>query len=171
VLSDDTQKPEGKSARYHRFRIALAPHQRVELHVTERRALMDTYALQNFSRQDLELFITRRYIDAETRAALEKIIDVKSRMATAVSRIDAINSEVEEIGEDQQRLRDNIKALTATAEARQLISRYVTKADSQETRLEQLNKEKQTLNDDISRLQQELQNMVRALTLDHKLTN
>src|SRR2546430_10461006 len=44
---------------------------------------------------------------------------------------------------DQQRLRDNIKALTATAEAKQLITRYVSKADTQETRLDQLNKEKQ----------------------------
>lgn len=171
VLSDDTQKPEGKSARYYRFRIALAPHEKVELPVTERRALMDTYALHNFSRQDLELFISRRYIDAATRTILEKIIDLKSQMATANSRIDGIDKEVEEIGEDQQRLRDNIKALTATAEARQLISRYVAKADSQETRLEQLNKEKQELNGNLSRLQQELHGVVRTLTLDQKLTN
>ena len=171
VLSDDTQKPEGKSPRYYRFRIALAPHEKVELPVTERRALMDTYALHNFSRQDLELFISRRYIDAATRAILEKILDVKSQMATTNSRIQAIDGEVEEIGEDQQRLRDNIKALAATAEAKQLIARYVAKADSQETRLEQLNKEKQELNGNLNRLQQELQGVVRSLMLDQKLTN
>lgn len=171
VLGDDTQKPEGKSARYYRFRIALAPHEKVELPVTERRALMDTYALHNFSRQDLELFISRRYIDAATRTILEKIIDLKTQMATTSSRIEAIDGEVQEISEDQQRLRDNIKALTATAEARQLISRYVAKADSQETRLEQLNTEKQELNGNLNRLQQELQGVVRSLALDHKLTN
>ena len=60
-----------------RFRVPLGPHEKVELPVTERRALMDTYALMNFSRQDLELFITRNYIDATTRAALEKIIDIQ----------------------------------------------------------------------------------------------
>ena len=171
VLSDDTQKPEGKSARYYRFRIALAPHEKVELPVTERRGLMDTYALHNFSRQDLELFISRRYIDAATRTILEKIIDLKSQMAATSARIEALDREVEEIGEDQQRLRDNIKALTATAEAKQLIARYVAKADSQETRLEQLNKEKQALNESQSRLQQELQGVVRTLTLDQKLSN
>lgn len=171
VLSDDTQKPEGKSARYYRFRVALAPHEKVELPVTERRGLMDTYALHNFSRQDLELFISRRYIDASTRATLEKIIDLKTQMATTSSRIEAIDGEVEEIGDDQQRLRDNIKALTATAEAKQLIARYVAKADTQETRLEELNKEKQQLNGNLNRLQQELQGVVRSLTLDQKLTN
>jgi hypothetical protein len=76
---------------------------------------------------------------------------------------------VTEIGEDQQRLRDNIKALTATAEAKQLITRYVSKADAQETRLEQLNKEKQALNAEAARLQGELEALIRSLAIDRKL--
>ncbi|HEY5074614.1 MAG TPA: hypothetical protein VII34_07940, partial [Pyrinomonadaceae bacterium] len=171
TLSDDTAKPDGKSARYYRFRIPLEPHQKVELPVTERRALMDTYALLNFSRQDLELFISRNYIDATTRAVLEKIVDIKSRMAAANGRLEAINQEVTEIGEDQQRLRDNIKALTATAEAKQLITRYVTKADTQETRLEQLNKDKQALHEEGQRLQLELETLIRNLAIDRQVSN
>lgn len=171
ALADDTRKPDSKTGRYYRFRIQLGPHEKVELPVTERQALMDTYALLNFSRPDLELFITRNYIDATTRAALEKILDLKSRMTATDARIEAIGKEVEEIGEDQGRLRDNIKALTATAEARQLITRYVSKADTQETRLEQLNKEKQTLNEEAARLQGELEAVIRGLAVDHKLAN
>src|SRR5262249_28076506 len=116
ILSNDTAKPDGKSARYYRFRIPLKPHEKVEFPVTERRALMDTYTLLNFSRQDLELFIQRHYVDALSRSELEKIIDLKSRMAAAEVRLEAIDKEVAEIAGDQQRLRDNIKALTATAE-------------------------------------------------------
>jgi len=131
---------------------------------------MDAYALQNFSRQDLELFISRRYIDATTRDVLEKIIDLKSRMAATEARIQAIDREVTEIGADQQRLRDNIKALTATAEARQLITRYVSKADTQETRLDQLNKEKQAAQEERVRLQGELEALIRGLNIDRTLT-
>src|SRR5229473_6765370 len=171
TLADETPKPDSKTARYYRFRVPLGPHEKVELPVTERRALMDTYTLLNFSRPDLELFIARNYIDATTRAALEKIIDLKSRIAAAEARIEAVDQEVTEIGKDQERLRDNIKALTATAEAKQLISRYVSKADTQETRLEQLNKEKQTLNAEAARLQGELEAVIRGLAIDHKLTN
>lgn len=169
ALTDNTQKPEEKSARYYRFRVPLDPHQKVELPVTERRVLMDTYTLVNFTRQDLELFISHNYIDAATRAVLEKIIDVKSRIAAVEARLEAIDEEVTEIGKDQERLRDNIKALTATAEAKQLITRYVTKADTQETRLEQLNKEKQTLNEAAARLQGELEALIRSLAIDRKL--
>jgi len=169
TLTDDTARPDAKTARYYRFRVPLAPHQKVELPVTEHRALMDSYALMDFSRPDLELFIARNYIDAATRTTLEKILDVKSRMTMTDSRIEAIEREVVEIGADQGRLRDNIKALTATAEARQLITRYVSKADTQETRLEQLNKDRKTLNDERASLQNELEAMIRGLAVDRKL--
>lgn len=169
TLTDDTQKPDSKSARYYRFRIPLEPHQKIELRVAERRAVMDSFALTNFSRPDLELFIARNYIDAETRAMLEKILDLKSRMTSTDSRIEAVEKEVNEIGEDQSRLRDNIKALTATAEAKQLISRYVAKADSQETRLEQLNKDKRTLNDERAGLRGQLESLIRNLAIEHRL--
>jgi len=116
------------------------------------------------------LFISRNYIDAATRAMLEKIIDLKSQMAAAAARIEAIDQEVTEIGADQQRLRDNIKALTATAEAKQLITRYVAKADTQETRLEELNKDKQTQHAQAERLQMELEGLVRSVAIDRELT-
>jgi hypothetical protein len=169
TLSDETQKPEDKTARFYRFRVRVGPHEKVELPVTERRVLMETYALTNFTRQDLELFIVRHYIDDATRATLEKIIDLRTRIAVDQARVEAIDTEVEEIAKDQERLRDNIKALTATAEAKQLITRYVAKADTQETRLEQLNKEKQKLNEEIEKLQEELDAVVRGLSVDRKL--
>jgi len=170
-LGDDTKKPEDKTARYYRFRVPLEAHQKIELPVTERRVLMETYTLANFTRQDLELFIARNYIDAATRGALEKIIDLRSQIAAAEAREQAIDEEVEEIGKDQERLRDNIKALTATAEAKQLITRYVAKADTQETRLEQLNKEKQAAIAEQARLQAELENLIRGLSIDRQLNS
>jgi uncharacterized coiled-coil protein SlyX len=171
ALSTDTQKPEEKTANFYRFRLKVGPHEKIELPVTEQRVLMETYTLTNFTRQDLELFVARNYIDAPTRTTLERIIDLRSRLAAKEARVDTINSEVEEIGKDQERLRDNIKALTATAEAKQLITRYVSKADTQETRLEQLNKEKQTLVEEIAGLEGELETVVRGLSIDRKLTD
>jgi hypothetical protein len=101
--------------------------------------------------------------------ALEKILDLKSRLASAEARIRDIDKEAGEIAQDQQRLRDNIKALTATAEAKQLISRYVAKADTQETRLEQLNKDKQSANEERVRLQTDLASAIRNLTIDRRI--
>ncbi|PYS48638.1 MAG: hypothetical protein DMF68_12590, partial [Acidobacteria bacterium] len=89
-LTDKTRKPDGKSAHFYRFRIPLEPHASVEFPVTERRALMDSYALVNFTRSDLELFIARNQIDAQTRDALGKLIEIKTRIAEADARLASV---------------------------------------------------------------------------------
>ncbi|HEY0081528.1 MAG TPA: hypothetical protein VGB61_01960 [Pyrinomonadaceae bacterium] len=166
----ETPKPEGRSARYYRFRVELKPHERAELTVTERQALMDTYALSNVTTDQLRLFVSRRYIDDTTRAALQNIVELKSRIAAVDARLAAIDAEVTEISEDQTRLRENIKTLSQTAEAKQLIARYVAKADQQETRIEQLTQERQAAKEERQRLQPQLDAAIRALSLDRNLT-
>jgi hypothetical protein len=166
----ETPKPEGRSARYYRFRVELKPHERAELTVTERQALMDTYALSNVTSDQLSLFVSRRYIDDATRAALQKIVEIKSRIAAIDARLQAIEAEITEIGQDQTRLRENIETLSQTAEAKQLIARYVAKADQQETRIEQLTKERQAANEERGRLQPQLDAAIRALSIDRNLT-
>ena len=169
-LTDKTRKPDGKSTRFYRFRVPLEPRQSVELPVGERQALMDSYVLTNFTRSDLELFITRNYVDQQTRASLERLIEIKSRIAAVDARLSAIEAEAEEISQDQARLRENIKALTATAEAKQLITRYVAKADEQESRLEQLSKDRKAALDERARLQSELDAAIRNLDINRNLT-
>jgi hypothetical protein len=166
----ETPKPEGRSARYYRFRIELKAHERTELTVTERQPLMDTFALTNVTPDQLSLFVSRKYIDDATRAALQKIVEIKSRIAAIDARLQAIDAEIAEIGEDQTRLRENIETLAQTAEAKQLIARYVAKADQQETRIEQLTKERQTANEERGRLQPQLDAAIRALSFDRNLT-
>ena len=100
---------------------------------------------------------------------LQKILDIKARLAQANARSEAVEKEMAEIAADQKRLRENIGALNSTAEARQLITRYVQKADQQETRLEQLTKDKQTLLEERARLQTQLDSMLRTLALSRDL--
>lgn len=168
-LSNDTAKPEVKTAKHYRFRVRLEPHQKLVYPVKGRKAYTESYALTNFGRKELELFIAQKYIDEPTRIALEKIIELKDRVTAAEARLQQINKEATEIAADQLRLRENIKALTSTAEAKQLIARYVAKANDQETRLEQIEKERRSVIDDRTRLQVELENAIRGFVLDRKL--
>ncbi|MDT5272286.1 MAG: hypothetical protein QOH49_4472 [Acidobacteriota bacterium] len=164
-----TPKPDGKSQRFYRFRVELAPNETHDLVVAEREEGTETYALSNVTPDQIQLFFSRRYIDDATRAALQNILDLKARVAAAQARVAAIDREIADIGADQRRLRENIEALTKTAEARQLIARYVQKADQQETRLEQLAQEKQAATAERARLQTQLDAALRALALDRDL--
>src|ERR1700730_11844235 len=137
-LAANTPRPVEKTQNIYRFRVEVAPHQTVELDVAERRALMNRYLVSNLKSQDIELFVSERYLDDAARAALEKIISIKGLIAGSSARIEAIDQEVAAVGTDQARLRENIKALGQTADAQQLIARYIAKAGEQETLIEQL---------------------------------
>ena len=94
---------------------------------------------------------------------------MKDRIARAQARVEALEREAGEIGDDQNRLRENIKSLKDTADAKQLIARYIAKADPQETRLEQLNAEKKAAQAEAARLQTELETAFRSLKWEQKL--
>jgi hypothetical protein len=169
ALSDKTQKPAETTATLYRFRVEVAAQQTIEFPVTERLALMDSYALSNITTDDIKVFVARRYIDEETRAALEKIIEIKGKIAALDRRLASIEREATEIAADQARLRENIKALKDTAETRQLIARYVTKAGEQETRMEQIAAERRAIATDRVKVQLELDAAIRSLALDRRL--
>ena len=168
-LTDETQKPVEKTQNTYRFRVELRPRETVELKVGEHRALMDSYMLSNLTPRDLELFVSRRYLDETSRVALEEIINLKGQIADIGTAVEAIDVEAAEIAKDQARLRENIKALGQTGEARQLIARYVAKANEQESRIEQLTNERRTKSAARLVLQLQLETAIRALTLDRKL--
>jgi outer membrane murein-binding lipoprotein Lpp len=168
-LTDETPKPVEKTQRAYRFRLELRPREKVELEVGEHRALMDKYRISNLTPRDLELFVSRRYLDETSRIALEKIISLKGRIADIGSEVQELESETTEISEDQGRLRENIKALGQTADARQLIARYVAKANEQETRIEELARERRTKVAARLQLQLQLDAAIRALAIDRKL--
>lgn len=168
-LSDETAKPDLRTAKHYRFRISVRPHQKLEFPVAERRENYDSFALSDFTRAQLDLFISRRYIDDQTRQVLERVIDLKAQIARVEAQLNEISREATSITQDQQRLRENIKTLTSTAEAKQLIARYVAKANEQETALEQIEKDRRKLSEERMRLQSDLAAVIRGLSLDRKV--
>lgn len=164
-----TPEPDGKTRNFYRFRVELGPNETRDFVVSERENGAETYALSNVTPDLIQLFVSRRFIDESTRAALQKILDIKARLAQANARAETVEREMAEIAADQKRLRENIEALNSTAEARQLITRYVQKADQQETRLEQLTKDKQTLSQERLNLQTQLDSTLRTLALERDL--
>lgn len=165
-LSDDSPAPDYKTQRYYRFRVELKPLEEKELKITVRQPLMDNYQLTSLSKTDLQLFVSQRYINEETRARLERLIDLRIKIAEIENKLESFDDEVEKIEADQKRLRENIEALSKTAEAKTLIARYIAKANEQETRLEEMEKERRNLEAEKLRLEGELMREIRAFTIN-----
>src|SRR5262245_23754613 len=92
-LTDETPKPDLKTANHYRFRISVGPHQKVEFPVGERKELYDSFSLSDFNRSQLDLFIARQYIDDQTRQTLEKLIDLKTQIVKVDAQLEQKNRE------------------------------------------------------------------------------
>lgn len=165
-LSEDSPAPDYKTQRYYRFRVELKPLEEKELKITVRQPLMDNYQLTSLSREQLQLFVAQRYINDETRAKLEKLIDLRIKISEIENKLNSFEEEGQKIEEDQKRLRENIEALSKTPEAKTLIARYIGKANEQETRLEEMEKERKNLEAEQNRLEAELTREIRAFTIN-----
>ena len=156
LLSENGAKPDYTTARFYRFRMELGPFENKDVIVAENLGMMDKYELSSLSPKDLDIFVAGRFIDDSTRTRLAKLIDLRMQINQINAKLAAADKENEEITKDQARFRENIEALTKTAEAKQLITRYIAKANDQETRLEQMSKDQQTLIDERDKLEREL---------------
>ncbi|MDM7921362.1 MAG: hypothetical protein QUS14_03600 [Pyrinomonadaceae bacterium] len=156
TLSDSYAKPDYTTARFYRFRVELQPFETKEVTVGENLGMMDRYSLSALSPKDLEVFVAGRSIDEPTRIRLARLISLRMHINQLNEKLVQLDKEVAAITEDQSRFRENIEALTKTAEAKQLIARYIAKANEQESRLEQIEQERRTLRSDKERLEQEL---------------
>lgn len=164
-LDEETLNPDITTEKFYRFRVVLKPFEKTSLPVIEKQGLMDSYGLLAITRDQLNLFITRRYIDEVTKAKFEKLIDLRAQIDRSGQQLKAIEDEVGLIEADQKRLRENIESLAKTAEAKALIARYIAKAGEQETRLEEMEKERKTILADKQRLEVELALAVRTFEM------
>lgn len=155
-LGEGSAKPETITDRYYRFRVDLKPFETVILPVVEQQGQMDSYRLSSFSRGQLDLFVSRRYIDEPTRQRLERLIELRSQVNQLSVKLTAMETDEQRIADDQKRLRENIESLTKTPEAKALISRYIAKANEQESRLEQIENERKGMLAEKERLEREL---------------
>lgn len=165
-LSSDSPKPDYTTQRYYRFRVDLGSLEEKKISISVRQPLMESYQLTNLTRVELALFITRGYINEATRNKLEKLIDLRSQMAQIAAKLAALDAEADKIEEDQKRLRENIEALSKTAEAKALIARYIAKAGDQETRIEQMDKDRKSLAAENEQLSQEFAKEVKDFAIE-----
>jgi hypothetical protein len=168
VLSKESPQPIDTTQNFYRFRVELAPHKTEELTLPERRTYAEQYQISDLEKTVVDAWTASGYLDGALLDAIRKIMDLKSRAEAQEDRVEAIGEEKKRIAEDQARLRENIRALKDTAEAKQLIARYVSKADQQESRLEQLTADENTARAEQQKLEGELDAMIQKLSIDRE---
>jgi chromosome segregation ATPase len=103
---------------------------------------------------------------ATLEQALKPLLDKRAELTGLQRRIEALQNERNTIDQDQQRLRENMKALRGSAEEKQLLQRYTRQLDQQETRIETLQADMAVANKDMERARGELAALISAVSFD-----
>ena len=162
-------RPVESTNAWQRFRLEVASKETAVLVVEEARPLQSTLALNNVSTEQIALFVTQKSIDKDVEAALRRILAQKDAVAALESKKDALDDENQKIFDDQQRLRENMKALKGSPEEKALLQRYTRQLNDQEDRLEALDKQIKQLESQQEAAQSELNHAIETLTFDVKL--
>ncbi len=156
-------KPDETAPGVYRFRVAVPSKATATLTVEETRPDLATYQIASLSDDQVALFVRQRSITPEVEQALRPILAKKRELGTVIAEIAAREEQRKDIFADQERLRENLKALKGTSEEKALVVRYTRQLDEQETRLDVLKKETADRETQRQKLQAELNAMIEAL--------
>jgi hypothetical protein len=164
-LTDDA-KPAESSASFHRFRLTLEPKKTTTLVVKEYRPILNSYQLTNVTDNQIKFFLEQKMIDPDVEKALRRIVAQKNDIAVIDATITGRRAQVSSISDDQQRVRENMKALKGSAEEKALVERYVRELNEQEDRVQALRREIADLQQKRDAAQSALNGMIEALQME-----
>jgi hypothetical protein len=165
----DGLKPEETSASFYRFRVKVAPGKTSELKVDEVQALRRTIALSGVTDDQIRIWFNDKIVKPELKQALQKIVAKKNEIAGLDHDIQDRQVQVGSINQDQQRLRENMKALKGSAEEKALLQRYTHELNDQEDKLQAVRGEMSKLEAERNQGRQQLDKMLQDLKLDEAI--
>jgi len=167
-LADD-ETPAESTASFHRFRVAIEPKATKTLTVKEYRPVSNRWMLTGVTDSEIKFFLDQKMINPEVEKALRSVVQKKNDIAVLDAVIAGRRTQVTNISDDQQRVRENMKALKGSAEEKALIERYVRELNEQEDRVQTLRKEITEMQQKRDAAQSALTTMIENLQMEATL--
>jgi len=162
-------QPIETTAGWMRFRVPVAAKETTALALEEVRPLQSTFTVSDLDSPGILAFAASKSIDRTIEEALRAVLAQKDVIDELESQDTEREEEMDKIFNDQERLRENMKALKGTVEEKALTQRYTQQLNQQETRLEQLRKERKELDAKKGAERSKLDKLVASLAFDVKL--
>jgi hypothetical protein len=133
--------PHEITENYWRLTLDVAANQTTRLVVRAEQSQATTYGLFDAHDNQLQAWVTDRWIDKATAAALQAAFAVRRRIAELEQVVQRLNGERQQLHNEQARIRDNLKALNERPAEKDLRERYIRTLTNQEDRLEAIERE------------------------------
>ena len=165
----ETPAAAESTSSYHRFRVEAKAKVTTEFAVREESPQQTAYALANITPDMIALWVREKTIDKEIERALAAIVAKKNQIAELNRKMQEADQQIERMFRDQERMRENLRALGRSPEEAQLRQRYIRQMNAQENQLETLRGKRGQLEQQRDAAQKELDTMIGNLTFDRKL--
>lgn len=156
-------KADERTEDLYRFHVPVAAGKSATLKTLEERPVSETVWLKDTDTDDLGMFMRVREISEPMKAALAKIRDMRGAINAIDEQIEQREQRLEEIGEEQERIRQNMEQLEHDSE---LYRSYVSKFAEQEKEFETLRGEIKKLQADRAVKEKELADYVESLNVE-----
>ncbi|MEX2681901.1 MAG: hypothetical protein Q6373_009880 [Candidatus Sigynarchaeota archaeon] len=155
----DTKLVPKDTPNHNRFTMSLEPKQNIKLVVNERCESYSSYYIWDMNKKTLlenvQWYLSKEWIKPAEQALLTQVAEVLEKLNEAKNVLSKRQAELNEIFQEQDRLRKNLSSMSKTPSRSEieLREKYVSKLDAQESRLEEIQAEIKSLqkqSDDLS---------------------
>lgn len=161
---EEGQAPDETTDNFWRFKRELAAGASEDFSVTEYSGSYRTYYLSNTGLDEVNVFLSSRFIDERVAQGMREIIAVRERVSRLEEDERRLEHESEKLFKDQERIRANIESLKSGASQRELAERFVTKLNEQEDRLDTIARELARVEREKREAQEEVNRKLQALS-------
>jgi hypothetical protein len=162
--------PAETSVEAYRFIVTVQPKQTETFTVAEQQPISQTYRIADITDQQIEIVVRESGGNQSLRSTLAPIVAAKAMVAALTAELNGRAAETARIADDQQRVRENMKALRGSSEQQQLLKRYTAQLSQQEDRVDALRKETEDLERRRRDAQSELARLIDGLTTEVAVT-
>jgi hypothetical protein len=157
-------KPAEKTRSLYRFAVKAEPGKPAKLTVAEEKPV-DTHVLLGTlaTAEDAAIYLKADVVSAGVKEAMREVIGRNQKLAELAAKISELEGKVRTIGEEQDRIRENMTQLDHDSD---LYRRYVKKFDSEEDDVENLRPQLMELRNESDHARVELEHYLEKLTIE-----
>jgi hypothetical protein len=156
------EEPAEKTRDLYRFAVEAKPGEPAKLLVEEERIDRQQVAITNLDQNAIQIYVSAKLVSQKVKDALKEVIARKQALADVTTKRAQAEQQVNIIGQDQSRIRQNMDKLDRTSD---LYKRYVKDLTDQEDKLESLRGQIKELVDQETRLRKALDDYLLGLDL------
>jgi len=156
------KEPTEKTRALYRFAVEAEPGKTATLEVGEEHLVSQEIQIASVDDATIRFFQSQRVISPEAKAALEKIVTMKTGLASLAAQRQQLEQQLKTIGEEQQRIRENMHQLDRNSD---LYKRYVKKFGEQEDTVEKLGEQVKGLTQEEAKQHKALDDFLLSLDL------